>query len=189
MSNKVPLRRGNIIFLNGVTSTGKTSITLSIQRIADAHYYNFSNDIFQDMAAGKYLNENYWKALDECIELMYHTAKLYSDLGKNVIIDGMLLELEFMHNLYGRLLDIMKDSPMTMVHVICPLDECRRRNIARGDRGENQSQFQHDHMTPNIRYDFEVDTLANSPDKCAEMILEFINLNSKIKGELKNEQV
>lgn len=82
--------KGRIIFLNGVTSAGKTSIVEALQERDDIFFYVVSNDLFQEMVGEKYLCENYWKYLSEVIIMMYHTAKLYSDMGKNVLIDGIL---------------------------------------------------------------------------------------------------
>lgn len=33
---------------------------------------------------------------------------------------------------------ILKDNPLDLVEVYCPLEICRERNIARGDRSERQ---------------------------------------------------
>jgi adenylylsulfate kinase/chloramphenicol 3-O phosphotransferase len=109
--------------------------------------------------------------------MMYHFARAVAGLGINVIIDGMLEEREgFMeyHNKtnYDIMLDVFADYNMFMVEVYCPLDECRHRNIERGDRGENQSQEQHDIMNKNIKYDFFVDTSIYSAEECAGKILK-----------------
>ena len=72
--------KGRIIFLNGVTSAGKTSIVEALQERDDIFFYVVANDLFQEMVGEKYLRENYWKYLSEVIIMMYHTAKLYSCL-------------------------------------------------------------------------------------------------------------
>lgn len=41
-----------------------------------------ANDLFIEMVGDKYLEKDYWKYLSEVIIMMYHTAKLYSDMGK-----------------------------------------------------------------------------------------------------------
>ena len=77
------MKKGRIIFLNGVTSTGKTSIVDALQSREDIFFYVVANDLFQEMIGEKYLRENYWKYLSDAILIMYHTAKLISDQGKN----------------------------------------------------------------------------------------------------------
>ncbi len=164
--------KGRIIFLNGVTSAGKTSIVEALQERDDIFFYVVANDLFQEMIGDKYLRENYWKYLSEVIIMMYHTAKLYSDMGKNILIDGILVEREEITPHYLRLLEILKNNPLDLVEVYCPLDVCRKRNIVRGDRYENQSDEQHELMAKNIEYTLRVDTSLFSADECAEIIVK-----------------
>ena len=164
--------KGRIIFLNGVTSAGKTSIVEALQERDDIFFYVVANDLFQEMIGDKYLRENYWKYLSEVIIMMYHTAKLYSDMGKNILIDGILVEREEITPHYLRLLEILKNNPLDLVEVYCPLDVCRKRNIMRGDRYENQSDEQQELMAKNIEYTLRVDTSLFSADECAEIIVK-----------------
>lgn len=166
------MNKGKIIFLNGVTSSGKTSIVEALQARRDVFFYVVANDIFQEMVGEQYLQEDYWKYLSEVIIMMYHTAKLYSDLGKNVLIDGILVEREEIRPHYTKLMEIMKDSPFDIVEVYCPLDICRQRNIERGDRYESQSDEQAELMSRDIIYSCRVDTSVNSPEECAEQIVK-----------------
>ncbi|MCX4328354.1 MAG: hypothetical protein OSJ45_13850 [Lachnospiraceae bacterium] len=123
------------------------------------------------MVGENYLRKNYWKYLSEVIIMMYHTAKLYSDMGKNVLVDGILTEREEIKPHYRQLLEILKDNPLDIVEVFCPLEICRQRNIIRGDRYETQSQEQYDLMAGNIKYSTRVDTSIYSPEECAEKII------------------
>ena len=164
--------QGRIIFLNGVTSSGKTSIVEALQERDDVFFYVVANDLFQEMVGDKFLREDYWKYLSEVIIMMYHTAKLYSDMGKNVLIDGILVERDEIKPHYQQLMEILKENPLDIVEVYCPLDICRERNIARGDRYEMQSEEQHILMAQNIKYSLSVDTSVNSPEECAEMIVK-----------------
>lgn len=165
------VEKGRIIFLNGVTSAGKTSIVKAIQERDDTFFYVVANDLFQEMVGDKYLRENYWQYLSEVIILMYHTAKLFSDMGKNVLIDGILVERDEISPHYQRLLAILKDNPLDLVEVYCPLDICRKRNIIRGDRYESQSDEQHELMAKNIAYSLRVDTSLHSATECANIIV------------------
>ena len=164
--------KGRIIFLNGVTSSGKTSIVEALQERDDIFFYVVANDLFQEMVGEKYLRENYWKYLSEVIIMMYHTAKLYSDMGKNVLIDGILVERDEISPHYLRLMEILKNNPLELVEVYCPLEICRKRNIIRGDRYESQSDEQYELMSKNIKYSLNVDTSLYSPAECADMIIK-----------------
>ena len=164
--------KGKIIFLNGVTSSGKTTIVEALQARRDVFFYVVANDLFQEMVGEQYLEEDYWKYLSEVIIMMYHTAKLYSDMGKNVLIDGILVEREQIKPHYQQLMEIMKDSPMDIVEVYCPLEICRQRNIERGDRFESQSEEQAELMNKEIKYRMRVDTSRFSAEECAEQIVK-----------------
>ena len=165
------MEKGRIIFLNGVTSSGKTSIVEALQARKDVFFYVVANDLFEEMVGEEYLRENYWKYLGEVIILMYHTAKLFSDMGNNVIIDGILVEREGVAPHYERLCKILRGNPMDIVEVSCPPEICRQRNIARGDRYESQSEEQAAQMAKNIRYSMRVETDKLTPEECADAIL------------------
>ncbi len=165
------MEKGKIIFLNGVTSTGKTTIVDALQERRDVFFYVVANDLFQEMVGEQYLQENYWKYLSEVIIMMYHTAKLYSDMGKNVLIDGILVEREEIKPHYQQFMEIMKDSPLEIVEVYCPIEICRQRNIDRGDRYESQSDEQAELMSKDIAYSLRVDTSISSAEECAEQIV------------------
>ena len=166
------MEKGRIIYLNGVTSSGKTSIVEALQARRDVFFYVVANDLFQEMIGEDYLKEDYWKYLGEVIIMMYHTAKLFSDLGKNVIIDGILVEREGVSPHYMRMKEILRDSPLDIVDVFCPLEICRQRNMDRGDRYETQSAEQSELMAANIQYSLRVDTSKLSPEECAQAILK-----------------
>jgi len=165
------MEKGRIIYLNGVTSSGKTSIVEALQARRDVFFYVVANDLFQEMVGEDYLKEDYWKYLGEVILMMYHTAKLFSDMGKNVLIDSILVEREGIAPHYSRMMEILRDNPLDIVEVYCPPDICRQRNIDRGDRYESQSDEQAALMAKDIRYSLRVDTGSLSPEECADTIL------------------
>lgn len=163
--------KGRIIFLNGVTSSGKTAIVEALQDREDCYFYVVANDLFEQMVGERFLRENYWEHLSRVIILMYHTARLYSDMGHDVLIDGILVERPEIAPHYRQLTEILADNPLSIVEVACPLEICRARNIARGDRYETQSEEQAALMAKDIAYAMTVHTDLNSPDECAEAIV------------------
>ena len=168
------MSKGRIIFLNGVTSSGKTSIVEALQNRDDCYFYVVANDLFEQMIGDRFLQEDYWQHLSRVILLMYHTAKLFSDLGHDVLIDVILVERPEIAPHYQQMMDILSDNPLSIVEVACPLNICRARNIARGDRHENQSDEQAAIMARNIRYAMTVHTDKNTPEECAEAIVREI---------------
>ena len=59
------MEKGRIIYLNGVTSSGKTSIVEALQARRDVFFYVVANDLFQEMSGEEYLKEDCWKYLGE----------------------------------------------------------------------------------------------------------------------------
>lgn len=166
------MKKGRIIFLNGVTSSGKTSIVEALQNREDCCFYVVANDLFQEMVGERFLRDNYWQHLSRVILLMYHTAKLFSDLGHDVLIDGILVERPEIAPHYKQMMDILAENPLSIVEVACPLDICRARNIARGDRYESQSEEQAALMASEIPYVLTVHTDINTPHECADIIVK-----------------
>ena len=166
--------KGKVIFLCGVTSSGKTSIVDSIQNISEEFYYVVANDLMVQMVGDKYLVEDYWKYESKSIYYMYHMAKLLSDMGENVLIDGCLIETPELPNHYEIVRKIFAETPFWLVEVFCPIDICCKRNLERDDRYENQSLEQSEIWAENVEYSFTVNTEMNTSDACAKIILEKI---------------
>lgn len=168
------MEKGKVVFLNGVTSSGKTTIVDAIQSRSDEFFYVVANDLFEQMIGDNYLREDYWKYLSEVIIMMYYTAKLFSDQGKNVLIDGILVERPELRPHFEKVKDIFDGYPLYIIEVFCPLEICRQRNIEREDRTEDQSDWQNKIMAEDIPYNCTVNTHLNSPEECADSILEYL---------------
>lgn len=170
------MKKGPVIYLNGVTSTGKSSIAEALRQCTE--FYYLSDDIFEDYIIDPpdYGKPGYWEKLAEAVFLMYRTAALFSDHGKTVVIDSMLLESPAFTPHYTRMLEIFRDNPLFVTEVYCPLEICRQRNLSRGDRYENQSHEQAAVMAQNVHYDLRLDTSLLSPTQCAREILRRLGL-------------
>lgn len=93
-------------------------------------------------------------------------------MGKNVLIDGILVERAEITPHYQQLREILKNNPLDLVEVYCPLEICRERNVIRGDRYESQSEEQQELMAKDIKYSMRVDTSVYSAAECAEQIMK-----------------
>jgi adenylylsulfate kinase/chloramphenicol 3-O phosphotransferase len=72
------MEKGKIIFLNGVTSSGKTTIVEALQERRDVFFYVVANDLFQEMVERALFLKN---KLDHLPENQGH---LYDNTGKTV---------------------------------------------------------------------------------------------------------
>ncbi len=166
------MENGKILYLNGVTSTGKTSIVEAL-RATGADFYYLSDDIFEDYIIDvEYESPGYWQALAEAVFLMYRTAKLFSQHGKTVVIDSMLLEHPAFTPHYSQMLEILSGSPLYVVEVACDLETCRKRNLLRPDRFEWQSHEQAELMAQNVQYALQLDTGVLTPNECAKLLID-----------------
>jgi adenylylsulfate kinase/chloramphenicol 3-O phosphotransferase len=173
--------KGPVIYLNGVTSSGKSTIVEAL-RTAGLDFYYLSDDIFEDHIVGiDYDAPGYWNTLAEAVFLMHKTARLFSDHGKTVVIDSMLLETDAFAPHYRRILDIYKDHPLYMVEVFCPLEICRQRNLLRGDRHEMQSHEQAAVMASHVTYNLHLDTSQLSSNQCAAEIVHMLTSQKGVR--------
>ena len=168
------MKNGTVIYLNGVTSSGKTSIVEALRSVGLDFYY-LSDDVFEDNIINiEYGAPGYWEVLAEAVFLMHKTARLFSQHGKTVVIDSMLLENEAFAPHYKRVLEIYEGYPLYMVEVYCPLEVCRQRNLLRVDRHETQSDEQAAVMAQNVRYDLRLDTHLQTAKACAQTLLHHL---------------
>lgn len=172
--------KGKIIFLNGVSSSGKTSLALALQENTNEPYYIISQDTFCDMWPGKFWIQNPEKMFNHTMSLMYKTIRMFSDLGSNVIVDHVLLNNEMLksQNNEGTLQDCIEqlgDYPVLFVHVICPIEELRRREKERGDRDIGNAENQLAYIDPQDTYDITVDTFKVPVEECAKQIVDMID--------------
>lgn len=170
---------GKLIFLNGVTSCGKTTVAECLKAMCSEPVYVFSNDIFHNMVSERaYRNHEsaFWNFVADTITAQYYAARGCVDAGFTVLIDGMLLDLPEYVDRFGKrnielVNEIFSGCDFTLIDLTCPPDELRRRNIARGDRGVNQSDEQLSFMTKEYRADLTFDVMTVMPDETAEAIL------------------
>ena len=166
------MEKGKIIFLNGVSSSGKSTLAKVLQSRLSEPFYLLANDIFCNISPEKFIDINMMETYDRALMGMYYTIKTFSDIGINAIVDDVLLK----DNNYDRLkqcVELLHDYPVLFVHVICSdSEELRRREIERGDRGIGQGESQLAQLNPQDTYDITVDTHNNSTEECADKIIE-----------------
>jgi len=170
------MQKAKIIFLNGVSSAGKSTLAKALQAKLSEPFYVLANDMFCDMAPEKFWDINAGETCDRALKGMYHAIKAFSDIDINVIVDDVLLQ-DFR---LGECLKLLHDYPVLFVHVVCSsLEELRRREKERGDRGIGQGESQLAELNPQDTYDITVDTFANSAEDCADQIIEMLNCPEK----------
>lgn len=108
----------------------------------------------------------------------YRSISALVDCGNKVIVDTVA-----QRNHAQFFAPLFNNFEAISIAVKCPLEELKKRELARGDRtiGLSQSQFSEIHNF--LRYDFEVNTHANSAEKCAALIRQFVASRNRTDGE------
>ncbi|WP_329540860.1 chloramphenicol phosphotransferase CPT family protein [Streptomyces sp. NBC_01358] len=163
---------GRIIFLNGTSSSGKSSIARELLDILDdGVFFHLAVDGFNAMRSKRELGERELDAALRRTRMGFHRSiAAMAEVGNDVVVDHVLSEP-------WRLLDCLAVLPpenVLFVGVHCPLDELVRREEARGDRPPGLAAFQYGLVHAHGDYDLECDTGTTSPRACAQHIKEFL---------------
>lgn len=163
---------GRIIFLNGTSSSGKSSIARELLDVLDdGVFFHLAVDNFNAMRTKRVLRpEELDTALRRTRMGFHRSIAAMAEVGNDVVVDHVLSEP-------WRLLDclsVLRPEDVLFVGVHCPLDELTRREQARGDRPSGLAAHQYDLVHRHGDYDLECDTSTASPRECAERIKDFL---------------
>ena len=197
-----------IIFLNGTSSSGKTTLAKELQEQLDQPYLHLALDQFRDSLPDKFRGLNSPREAPGARGLnvvpsvnadSYTTSIVFGDTGKimlkgmrkamaamaavgnNIIVDDIILETNFL-NEYLR---IFQKLEVYFVGVRCPIEIVNERESNRPGRfpGTAASHLVicHEHDI----YDIEVNTAAHSPKECASLILKRMQIPPTAFAELR----
>lgn len=176
------MAKGKIIWLNGVSSSGKSSLTIELQKYLAEPYFCIGQDTFTDIIApclsGNFNGINGDVLWYTAVNAMYHTIKLYSDLGLNVIVDHVVLNQDDGKEqaLYNDCMKMLVDYPLYLIKVECSIEELKRREKERGDREIGNAEWQvKQGLYPLEGYNAVVDSSKNPMSECVETIIKAFN--------------
>ncbi len=165
--------KGEIIFLNGYTSTGKTSMCRELIARERYAFYVLGYDMFEEAIPEWSFTEARYS---DAIIAMYYAARSLSEQGHDVIIDGLIMQMEGLEHHYDTLQDIFEGYPLKIIDVHCPFEILRERNIARGDRRVNQSEVQSTKVVDDIDFYCSIDSGKHTVAECVDLLLETVKL-------------
>lgn len=176
------MSKGKIILLNGVSSSGKSSLSKELLKNLK-NYFHFSIDDFDKIISiMEERNIKDGRLIPVATEFFFHdNIKMFSDYGVNIIVDQILFNQETMNDFLIKL----HGYPILFVGVHCSEAELERRELQRGNRkiGQAKSQLAYVHQQGEV-YDIEVNTETEAIEKCMEKILmslEHIQTSNGIK--------
>jgi chloramphenicol 3-O phosphotransferase len=150
---------GKIIFLNGASSCGKSTLARSLQATIDEPFWHFSIDHLQAarVLPGERIRSGVFAWPDlrpQFFEGFHRCLPALADAGNNLIVEHIVETEEWLH----RLLNLLRHLDVFFVGLHCPLPELERREQARGDRGIGQARADFFIAHVFCVYDLEIDS-------------------------------
>ncbi|MFI6977407.1 chloramphenicol phosphotransferase CPT family protein [Embleya sp. NPDC050154] len=162
---------GRVIFLNGTSSSGKSSIATELLRILEPSHYHLPVDSFHAMRSKRHIAPDLVQAeIDRTVRGFHRAVAGMAAAGNHVVMDHLLSKR-------WRLLDCLDVLPardVVLVGLRCPRAELLRREQARGDRPSGLVALQFDRVHAHGVYDLECDTHTYSSAECARQIRDFL---------------
>ncbi|WP_405583813.1 chloramphenicol phosphotransferase CPT family protein [Streptomyces sp. NBC_01190] len=163
---------GRIVFLNGTSSSGKSSIARELLNVLDdGVFFHMAVDDFNAMRTKRALEAEELDAALRRTRMGFHRSiAAMAEAGNDIVVDHVLSEP-------WRLLDcltVLRPENVLFVGVRCPLDELTRREQLRGDRPPGLAAYQHTRVHAHGDYDLECDTSTATPYECALRIRDFL---------------
>jgi chloramphenicol 3-O phosphotransferase len=171
------MKKGKVIFLNGTSSSGKSSLATKIQEVSEEKIFHVQIDTFCDMLHEKIFDTDFVNTENLVASIMHNFIFSLCKSGENVIVDTVI-ENQNEHWL-KECVDLLYDMPVTFVKVNCPLHELERRELNLGDRNIGQAKYQLSNMNFNDIYDLEVNTYENSTEECVVVIKNQMKLENE----------
>ena len=164
----------SIIFMNGPSSAGKSSLGRHLQSILDTPFLYFSSDQLVQSGVLPQLDRNdsdeawRWSVVrPRFFDGFHRCIAALASAGNSLIVEHVL---EF-EDWFATCRRLLAPFDVFYVGVHCPLEELERRERERGDRyiGEARSHLQ-DGVHTWGPYDFEIDTSQFTPAEAAERV-------------------
>lgn len=188
---------GKLIFLNGTSSAGKTTLAMALQSRLAEPWLHLALDQFRDGMPPAYRGLNSPEGSPGCQGLnvvpvrqageimtdiqfgqmgltllggMRRAMAAMAEAGNNVIIDDILMQPDFLLDY----LEVMQALPLYFVGVRCDLATVNAREARRPGRFPGTASYQHSRVHAHEDYDVEVNTARFSPAECAEKVAGFV---------------
>jgi chloramphenicol 3-O phosphotransferase len=177
LSEPVPAARGpgRIIFLNGASSSGKSTLAKVLQEVFDEPFLHVSSDHF--VAAGLLPQRrdgsgpfDWWRQMrPRFFAGFHHCLPALARAGNDLIVDHIIEFASWRRDLTR----LLAGLDVYLVGVHCDLDELDRRERERRDRriGEGRSHVAIDGIHSFGPYDLDVDTTAGVTTELASSIV------------------
>jgi len=159
-----------VIFVDGTSSTGATTLCRAIIRRLPEFFLYIPNDAFLNG-----IHKRKWPLDSEGIPIplmktaigMFRCLGTLADSGIDLVVDTMLAHESWMQESAAALGD--HDSLLVRLH--CSPDELEKRERARGNRPVGLALWQASTFYKCPDHDLMIDTTRRSPEECADEII------------------
>lgn len=158
-----------VIFLNGPSSSGKSSLALALQRRLDKPYLYLAEDMFFDTLPKRQLpREDYLRYGGRLYNGFTRSVRALIDCQNRVIVDTVAWSLGSLSGF----VEALWDRQVFAIGLHCPLAVLEAREQARNNRSIGLARQQFDLVHKDALYNLEIDTSSMSSDACAEKIIQ-----------------
>lgn len=168
-----------VIFLNGTSSSGKTSIVNSLSKKMSDLYFTFGVDKFLEPSMPVQLNMDIPEDLmliDKSISAFNKSLGLYAKEIDHMIVDHVLQNPNWIYEVA----EALADFDVLFVGVTAPLSIIEERERTRMDRQSGTARAQYEQMQK-YKYDLIIDTSILSPDMAAEEVIKSLGSGKALK--------
>lgn len=168
-----------IIFINGTSSSGKTSLLKLLQKKLPEPFLDMGLDKFIWMLPGRYLDRPLWdEVLGKAIHSgpvgwqlfsgMHHAIAAAASRGNNILADHVFVEKAWVDECAA----LFANMNAYLIGLQCPLEVLEQREKDRKDRTLGQARLQYEVIHKYTQYDLELDTSKLTIEECAEQVIE-----------------
>jgi chloramphenicol 3-O phosphotransferase len=153
---------GKIIFVNGASSSGKSTLCRALQAKLEYPFWHFSIDHLRDahvLPAQRIESGNFaWPAMRPAFFEGFHRClPALAASGNNLLVEHIVETREWM----SRLVSLLEPFDVYFVGLHCAVEELERRESERGDRRIGEARRDFDSVHTFGIYDLEIDSMQN----------------------------
>ncbi len=167
-----------VIFINGTSSSGKTSLLKLLQKKLPEPFLDMGIDKFIWMLPGRYLDRPLWDdVLGKAVQPgpvgwslfsgMHHAIAAAASRGNNILADHVFVEKAWVDECAS----LFADMNAYLIGLMCPLEILEQRERDRKDRTLGQAKMQYKVIHKFTQYDLELDTSKLTTEECAEQVI------------------
>jgi len=167
--NTLPI--GNIIIINGPSSSGKTTLALALQKQINLPFLRFSFDLFLEnsvLPTTQIRQGNFsWAAIRPAVfDGLHHCVPALAAAGNNLIFDHIIETKQWLDDL----VELLAGFDVFFVGLHCSIEELERREVQRGNRRIGEARADLEIVHRHCSYDLELNSESAAEENATALI-------------------